>query len=103
MDEIRIKLLEFIGWTDLTRQRKFGVGAIKGTSPEGNKDQYAPNPCMSLDSMFLVESFAKSQRKYDQLFWRYSRLLVERYFTQYVKAEWKAKVFAQALAEYEQK
>lgn len=63
-DTIRIGLLEYIGWTELSRQRKFSVGALKGTSPDGKKDQYAPNPVKSLDSLREVERVLSDGRKH---------------------------------------
>ncbi len=57
--EQRIVILEFMGWTELTRGGRRGLDgpvlALRGTSPEGIKGRLAPNPTMSLDSVRQAE------------------------------------------------
>lgn len=55
-ETIRTAILEFIGWTDLTRKGKFGEIALRGTSPEGKENQIAPNPVSSLDALHEIEA-----------------------------------------------
>lgn len=99
MDELRIKLLEFIGWKDLSRESKFGqFVALHGTSPEGKKKQIAPNPTVSLDSMSKVEQFARELFN-DKVFRRY-RFLIENAYpfsSSMIPAADRAKYFCQAI------
>lgn len=51
-EEKRIKILEFLGWTDL---KKINFGALRGTSPEGIKNLIAPNPLTNLNAIADAE------------------------------------------------
>jgi hypothetical protein len=50
--EQRIAILEFLGWTDL---KKINFGALRGTSPTGEKNSIAPNPLTNLNIIHKVE------------------------------------------------
>ena len=45
-EEQRIKVLECLGWTKL---KKINFGALRGTSPKGEKNSIAPNPLTNLN------------------------------------------------------
>lgn len=47
-EEQRIKILEFLGWTDLKR---INFGCLRGTNPEGYKNSIAPNPLKNLHAI----------------------------------------------------
>lgn len=49
-EDQRIAFLQYLGWTDLIRDSKLGnYRALRGTSPEGKKNQIAPNPLTNLN------------------------------------------------------
>ena len=52
LEEQRIKLLEFLGWKDL---KKIQLNALRGTSPERNKNTIAPNPLRSLNAIQILK------------------------------------------------
>jgi len=55
-EDQRIAFLEYLGWTDLNRDSKLGnYRALRGTSPEGKKDQIAPNPLKDLNIIHKAE------------------------------------------------
>jgi len=61
----RIKILEFLGWTELTRKSKLGgFMALRGTSPEGKPNQIAPNPILNLNEARKALLFCKSKEEF---------------------------------------
>lgn len=63
----REKLLEILGWTNLNRDSKLGgYRALRGTSPQGVKNQVAPNPLKNLNAIHEIEShlYGDSQKRY---------------------------------------
>lgn len=54
-DELRIKVLELIGWTNFSRTGRRGEdgpqGALRGTSPDGKPNRIAPNPVKNLNAI----------------------------------------------------
>ena len=74
-EEKRIKILEFLGWSDFTRHSKMGTFmALRGTSPDGKKEQLAPNP---LKNHNLVLEALRKLTFHQQT--DYSRLLMHIY------------------------
>jgi len=54
-EEARVKILEFMGWSDLNRDSKLGgFRALRGVSPEGIPNQVAPNPLTDLNCVRLA-------------------------------------------------
>lgn len=57
-EDQRIAFLEYFGWTDLNRESRIGnYRALRGTSPEGVKNQIAPNPLRDLNVINRAERF----------------------------------------------
>lgn len=55
-DKQRIAFLQYLGWTELNRDSKLGnYRALRGTSPEGKKNQIAPNPLKDLNIIHNAE------------------------------------------------
>lgn len=57
-DEVRIELLEYVGWTGLTRKGRLVEGAMRGYDPKDGVFKLAPNPTKSLDSWNAVAKIA---------------------------------------------
>lgn len=58
-DEMRVKILTLLGWTNLTRSGRRGsdgpMGALRGTTPDGKPNQVSPNPTVNLNSCHEME------------------------------------------------
>lgn len=54
-DAQRIAILQVMGWKDLKRSNS--ESALRGTDPEGEKNQIAPNPLVNLNVMNMAEDF----------------------------------------------
>jgi hypothetical protein len=67
--EQRIKILEYLGWTNL---KKINFGALRGTSPDGSKNVIAPNPLTNSNAM----REALKQLPSDKLI-TYTRVLIQ--------------------------
>ncbi len=60
-EDQRIAFLEYLGWTNLNRDSKLGnYRALRGTSPEGKKDQIAPNPLVDLNIIYNVYNISET-------------------------------------------
>lgn len=71
-EDQRIASLEYLGWTDLNRDSKLGnYRALRGTSPDGKKDQIAPNPLKDLNIIHEAERvlIEKSETNHGPDYW----------------------------------
>lgn len=51
IDEKRIKILEYLGWTEVKRKG----GCLRGIDPDGVKDRIPPNHFTNLNAMYELE------------------------------------------------
>ena len=80
LEEQRITLLEYLGWTDLKRSGRRGedgpVMALRGIPPGETKHVIAPNHPLSLREMHLVERMLTPKESADYAAWL--KLIVKR-------------------------
>lgn len=71
-DAQRIAILSSMGWSELKRTGRRGddgpLGALRGTSPDGKRDQIAPNPLTNLNAIHEAEEWLVANTR---LAWQY--------------------------------